>query len=152
MNRLPLGLLLGGPACGLFRLRQVPPQLHVRCRLQGLALRRLDLGGCVGRGALLRQAARALRLPAWFGDNWDALFDALTDLEPGPAGQVLLVTGLERAARQDPAVCRRLLEVLDDAARYFEEDGLAFAIILAGGGAAVDRLLPHLGGAPELAA
>jgi hypothetical protein len=41
---------------------------------------RADLAGCLDKGELLRRLAAALKLPAGFGQNWDALVDSLRDL------------------------------------------------------------------------
>jgi hypothetical protein len=41
---------------------------------------RADLAGCHDKGELLRRLALALKLPAGFGQNWDALVDSLRDL------------------------------------------------------------------------
>ncbi|GLQ51318.1 barstar family protein [Dyella flava] len=41
---------------------------------------RADLAGCHDKGELLRRLAIALKLPAGFGQNWDALVDSLRDL------------------------------------------------------------------------
>lgn len=38
--------------------------------------------------ALFTEFARALRLPGWFGHNWDALADCLRDITDGVAGPV----------------------------------------------------------------
>jgi Barstar (barnase inhibitor) len=41
---------------------------------------------------LLQEIAKALRFPDWFGQNWDALEDSLTDLSwLGAGGHVLIV-------------------------------------------------------------
>jgi RNAse (barnase) inhibitor barstar len=41
---------------------------------------RADLAGCLDKSELLRRLATALKLPAGFGQNWDALVDSLRDL------------------------------------------------------------------------
>ncbi|MBE1162699.1 barstar family protein [Dyella acidiphila] len=41
---------------------------------------RADLAGCHDKSDLLRRMAMALKLPAGFGHNWDALVDSLRDL------------------------------------------------------------------------
>jgi RNAse (barnase) inhibitor barstar len=41
---------------------------------------RADLAGCLDKSELLRRLADALKLPAGFGQNWDALVDSLRDL------------------------------------------------------------------------
>lgn len=54
----------------------------------------LDLGGAVNKADLMDRVARALSLPDWFGRNWDALADSLSDPSvwpPDAAGQGLLV-------------------------------------------------------------
>ncbi|GLQ46295.1 hypothetical protein GCM10007862_13460 [Dyella lipolytica] len=49
--------------------------------LQGkLYVCRADLAGCQDKSELLRRLATALKLPAGFGHNWDALVDSLRDL------------------------------------------------------------------------
>jgi len=63
---------------------------------QGSALRvlRIGLSGAAGKDALMERIARALDFPRWFGGNWDALEDCLTDLSwSGAAGHVLLIEG-----------------------------------------------------------
>ncbi|SER18431.1 Barstar (barnase inhibitor) [Streptomyces sp. yr375] len=45
----------------------------------------LDLAGVADKAAFMDRCADALGLPDWFGRNWDALVDSLTDL-PVPPG------------------------------------------------------------------
>ncbi len=48
--------------------------------------------GFADKATLLRDVARALQFPEWFGGNWDALQDCLGDLSWSHArGQVLIV-------------------------------------------------------------
>ncbi|MEU0946049.1 barstar family protein [Streptomyces canus] len=39
----------------------------------------LDLDGVTDKAGLMDRCARDLRLPDWFGRNWDALADVLSD-------------------------------------------------------------------------
>ncbi|MEV1050365.1 barstar family protein [Streptomyces sp. NPDC049887] len=50
----------------------------------------LDLHGVTAKKTFMERCAGDLGLPAWFGRNWDALADCLTDL-PGEEGTLVLV-------------------------------------------------------------
>jgi hypothetical protein len=43
------------------------------------AIHAISLAGVTTRTELLERIARALRLPDWFGQNWDALEDSLSE-------------------------------------------------------------------------
>lgn len=98
------------------------PRLAATAAREELCVCRVDLAGCRDRDALLQRLAFALKLPATFGHNWDALADCLRD--PGwlPGwGHVLLIEHadeLRRAAEVDFDV---LLGILDDAATFGSE-------------------------------
>ncbi|GAB2576126.1 barstar family protein [Dyella jejuensis] len=80
---------------------------------------RADLAGCEDKGELLRRLAAALKLPAGFGQNWDALVDSLRDLGwLHGAGHALLldhVNDLRQAATKDFDI---LLGILHEAASF----------------------------------
>ncbi|MEU8620303.1 barstar family protein [Streptomyces sp. NPDC048623] len=59
----------------------------------------LDLYGVTDKAAFMDRCAAALALPDWFGRNWDALADCLTDL---PEPVALVVTGWQAYARTHP--------------------------------------------------
>ncbi|QOV39642.1 barstar family protein [Streptomyces ferrugineus] len=48
----------------------------------------LDLDGVMDKAGLMDRCARDLELPDWFGRNWDALADSLSDRTVWPAGAV----------------------------------------------------------------
>lgn len=48
----------------------------------------LDLDGVTDKAGLMDRCARALHLPDWFGRNWDALADSLSDPTVWPADAV----------------------------------------------------------------
>jgi RNAse (barnase) inhibitor barstar len=48
----------------------------------------VDLDGVTDKAGLMDRVARALDLPEWFGRNWDALADSLSDHTVWPEGAV----------------------------------------------------------------
>ncbi|MFF0429871.1 barstar family protein [Streptomyces sp. NPDC004520] len=68
----------------------------------------LDLAGVTDKAALMDRCAAALALPDWFGRNWDALADCLTDL---PEPVTLVVTGWQAYARAQPREWRTAQDV-----------------------------------------
>jgi len=63
-------------------------------RGSGLQVARIGLAGAAGKEGLMERVARAMHFPRWFGGNWDALEDCLTDLSWSKAeGHVLLIEG-----------------------------------------------------------
>ena len=84
-----------------------------------LDLARVDLRGALDKPALLECVARALGFPDWFGANWDALEDCLSDLSwRAGEGHVLLVEGQEELPPDDLGV---LLDVLSNCAAFWAE-------------------------------
>ena len=66
---------------------------------------------------VLAQLGSALNFPIWYGANFDALYDCLTDPDWEPAkGHVLLINGLARLRSSDPADFATLIEVFQSAA------------------------------------
>ena len=69
----------------------------------------IDLGKCTKTPELLRQLGKALAFPDWYGANFDALFDCLTDPEI-PAR--IHLQGLSAYVQRQPADFVVLIEVL----------------------------------------
>lgn len=84
----------------------------------GLLVARIDGTRCRTKPALLAEFARALEFPAYFGRNWDALEECLTDLGWLPArGYVLVVTDADRLLWRRPTEYRTFIGILEAAAR-----------------------------------
>jgi Barstar (barnase inhibitor) len=67
--------------------------------------------------SLLRRIAAALGFPRWFGENWDALEDGLTDLSWREAqGQVLAIEGFQFLPADELGV---LIDVMISAAEFW---------------------------------
>jgi hypothetical protein len=82
--------------------------------------------------ALFDEAAAALQFPYYFGENWDAFFDCVTDLEWLRADAVVLLFAdaqqlLAKAAAKD---VERFVTVLNETSRHWSEAGRAFHVLL----------------------
>ena len=107
---------------------------------QGSALKvaRIALADAPGKQALMERFARALGFPQWFGGNWDALEDCLTDLSwSKAAGHVLLIEGADSLAADERGI---LADVLGSAAAYWLERKRPFFAVFVGGGPALPEL------------
>ena len=108
------------------RLRSpAPPWVHLLVLRGGTGLPAAPDGfvarviagdACVTKSALMAELARVLEFPSYFGHNWDALHDCLTDLAWIPApGYTLLFTDAHAILRRRPADYRTFLDVLASA-------------------------------------
>lgn len=80
------------------------------------ALRIIQGTKCSTTASLLTECARALDFPDYFGHNWDALEECLTDLEWLPAkGYILLITDAAHLLPDDEEEYETFLEILRDA-------------------------------------
>ena len=79
-------------------------------------------------GDALRAIAKALRFPDWFGGNWDALEDCLSDLSWRPGdGHVLVFRNWQALSGDDLGV---LIDVLRSAAEFWSGRGRPFFAVL----------------------
>lgn len=80
----------------------------------------VELGA--GKDAMLQSIGVALGFPEWFGGNWDALEDSLTDLSwRRDAPNVVLFSGA--IAGDDFGI---LVDILASAAEFWREQGRGF--------------------------
>jgi hypothetical protein len=107
---------------------------------QGSALRvaQIDLAGIGGKQALLERIAGALHFPAWFGGNWDALEDCLTDLSWARAGGYVLL--FDHASDLPADETGILIDVLAAAAAHWAGRGTPFFGVFIGAQAALPAL------------
>lgn len=105
--------------------------------LSDLGARVFHLRGDVltSKDAFLDQIARLMEFPDYFGRNWDALEDCLTDLAWIDASAVVLVLDkTDRFARSHPEDWRIALDVLRSAEAYWKASGPpAFHVVLVKG-------------------
>ena len=87
-----------------------------------LGMAQISLQAAAGKEALLKSIAESLGFPAWFGGNWDALEDCLSDLSWREAeGHVLVFEGA--AGGDDLGI---LIDVLASSAQFWAARGKPF--------------------------
>jgi RNAse (barnase) inhibitor barstar len=98
-------------------------------RGSGLDVLELSFEGLAGKDQFLQHLAKALGFPRWFGGNWDALEDCLSDLSWRDAqGWVLIFRNFDGLPRDDLGV---LIDVLASCAEYWAGRGkLFFAVFV----------------------
>jgi len=73
----------------------------------------------------------AMAFPGYFGRNWDALDECITDLEWAPAtGYVLLYDNVRRFAGNDPTAWKTARSVLSDAVSYWSSTPTPLYVLL----------------------
>ncbi|MFE6909043.1 barstar family protein [Streptomyces erythrochromogenes] len=94
-------------------------------RAAGWTTVRLDLDGVRDKAGLMGRCGEALRLPEWFGGNWDALVDVLQDLSwlPQAPGRLVAVTSWQGYAGARPVEWETFVEVLEEAVDFWREPG-----------------------------
>lgn len=93
----------------------------------GFAVVEISLEGVTNKDQFLDRLATAMHFPEWFGGNWDALSDCLTDLSWMEAdGYVLLLTDCERFIAHAQSDFVVAADIFNTAAAVWRDDGLAF--------------------------
>ena len=93
----------------------------------------LDLDGVGDKAAFMERVVRALDLPGWFGRNWDALSDSLTDLSVWPEtaagkGLLVVVTGWRGYATARPEEWEIACDVFSEAVDRMPPLSVALAL------------------------
>lgn len=103
-----------------------------------LQVTRIDLAGVAEKGALLERISAALQFPGWFGRNWDALEDCLSDLSWSKArGHVLLLENSKELSASDR---NALAEILGTAASHWRRNNRSFFAVFVAGGTGLPEL------------
>jgi hypothetical protein len=108
---------------GVYRSSRIDPVADA-VRGSQLSFGRISLQDVTEKTALLRRIAAALGFPGWFGENWDALEDCLTDLSWREAqGQVLALEGFQFLPADELG---ELIDVMISAAEFWADQGKPF--------------------------
>lgn len=133
-------------AGGLYQVSGRVPLVTLRRQIARAGVRPAVLDGdaITDKSSLLRACADALAFPAYFGHNWDALADCLTDLSWLPApGHAIVYDHPAPLIRRAPADWAVALDIFQDAAAYWRAAGEPFVVLLRRT-AGLTPAIPHL--------
>ena len=106
----------------------------------------LDGEAAGSRAGFFTEIARELAFPDYFGKNWDAVYDCLTDLNWLPAeGYVLIFDGFGTLARTAPDQWQIGRKVLAEACQFWQPLRTPMFVLLVG----PDELAPGVPRLPE---
>lgn len=98
------------------------------CKLDFL---QIDLKKATGKTNFLKKVAQELNFPEYFGMNWDALSDCLTDMSwKSASGYVLLFSDIQSLSKCAPADMEIIREILDSSTQYWKQRKIPFYILL----------------------
>ena len=123
--------------CGVYRTPAHVDALRKAAAKSGIAWMDMPLQGVSNKQQFLSACAGQLKLPSYFGGNWDALADCLRDLSwvhggIAAAGYVLHVSSGEKFAKTAPNDYQTALAVLAQAAEFWKGKGTAFVVFVDG--------------------
>ncbi len=91
----------------------------------------INMQNVTRKQTFLRKMAAALNFPDCFGNNWDALFDSLTDLSWLEADEYLiLINNLHMLATRSPENFKFITQVFKAAADYWRSRKTPFYIVI----------------------
>lgn len=119
---------------GVYRLSCPVTVLEANVMLAGFALFEADLSAVHSKGEFLAALAQTIKAPDWFGHNWDALADVLTDLSWQPsAGYVLLLCGGDAKLGLSDTDNGIVMDILNDTVNYWKSQSKPFWVFFADG-------------------
>ena len=126
-----LSLLPNSKRAGVYRSALGSDEIVAAAKTAGLQVYKIDLAKARGKLGLFDALSKALKFPAHFGKNWDALNDCLTDLAWLKCNGWVLILGNGKtftAKYQDDFPMA--LDLFDGVAAAWREDGKPFWVIV----------------------
>lgn len=100
---------------------------------QGLAFFLVDGKAARSKHEFLNLCANSLGFPEYFGNNWDAFEECLTDLSwHDAAGYLVLLDNFEPFLEQSPDDFRVALQILEDSAAFWSDNQKVFVVLFRG--------------------
>ncbi|MFC4514956.1 barstar family protein [Streptomyces ehimensis] len=130
------GILNGTIPPGIYHLppTEAPTDVMARAAEADWRGARLQLSGVHDKAAFLDRCATDLEFPDYFGRNWDALADCLTDLSWWGSGKfrgyLLLAEDWETFRKAAPGGARTAETVLDDAVGHWAGTDSPLVVLL----------------------
>ncbi len=132
MNSL-LSLLPDVERAGVYHTEVPADEIIAAAKAAGLHTFKVDVRKARGKNEFLDRFATILHFPDYFGRNWDALADCLSDLAwLDGAGWVLILIRCDLFARNDEDSFNTAVEVLNAAAASWRERKKPFWVFVQG--------------------
>jgi RNAse (barnase) inhibitor barstar len=125
--------LVAADAGGVYQLTVEPRDLEGIANEAGLAVIRVDIHHVHGKADFLALLAKAMKFPDWFGGNWDALADMLTDLSWHEApGYVLVLEKSKHFGVGHKEEFATAMDVMGFVANEWKAEGTPFWVFVSG--------------------
>jgi RNAse (barnase) inhibitor barstar len=146
-----LSTLIKSGKGGVFRSHaEVPEKALDAAKQSGLRVEKIGLQGARDKNAFLNAVARTLRFPDYFGHNWDAFYDCLTDLEHEKGeGVLVLLREASGFARAEPEEFAAAVDALQDAVEFWDGDSKILLVIVELEAPVLAPELPDISALPE---
>ena len=122
-------------ASGVYLLEESDPAetLKKLASERGLAFFHIEGQHISAKDQFLKQAALILRFPEYFGHNWDAFADCLTDMSWHEAdGFVILYDHFDPFAKHSLREFETALDIFKESAEFWRNQGKALFVLLHG--------------------
>lgn len=125
-------LLENASSSGVFHLEATQqPTIETAARQADFCVLKADITKHATTQDVLLQLGSAMEFPNWYGANFDALYDCLTDPDWQPAkGHVLFINGITRLRASQPADFATLIEVFQAAAEDRRKTHVPFWVLI----------------------
>jgi RNAse (barnase) inhibitor barstar len=131
---------------GIFRLEgEISTEdLSQIAKQHGIAFFLIDGREINNKVQFLKKSALAMSFPDYFGANWDAFEDCLTDMSWHETdGFVILYDNIDTFAQHSPDQFKVALEIFRDTVEFWRNQGKPFYLVLRGHGEQL-RELPSI--------
>ena len=125
---------------GVYRTPEQLDGVRASAKAAGLGWVELPLSKVADKAGFMAACKSALKLPAHFGGNWDALVDCLGDAGVIGAGKVLHLAGAAHFAKIAEPDYLTALNVLSETAGYWKGKGNKTFVVLVDGAGSLKAL------------
>ncbi|MDB9513546.1 barstar family protein [Kamptonema animale CS-326] len=106
-------------------------ELSSLCQQHGLQFFHIEGKDIASKTDLLKASAKAMSFPAYFGSNWDAFEDCITDLDWVAAkGYILLYSQPENFARNNPSDWATAIDIFRSAVEYWQATSTPMSVLI----------------------
>ena len=118
---LYLSILLRRLAPGMWAIDELTDAVVEQLEALGKQTLHFDLRGAVTKDDVLKALGTQGDFPTYYGRNWDAAYDCLTELEPG----LVLVRGTSEI---EPSAVSTLAGIFSDAATHWAAQSATYVV------------------------